>query len=91
MLDDALEDEGRHGGVDDVVGDAALGQPGLLVLAGVDGVSYLSGDHCWPPVAVIVIVFHTCIIRGMILVSSPHLETKDLSSGILCFQISCLT
>ena len=39
MLDDALEDEGRHGRVDDVVGDAALGQPRLLVVAGVDGVS----------------------------------------------------
>ena len=36
VLDDALEDEGRHGGVDHIVGDAALGQPRLLVLAGVD-------------------------------------------------------
>ena len=41
MLDDALEDEGGHGGVDDVVGDPALGQPRLLVLARVDGVSEL--------------------------------------------------
>ena len=41
MLDDALEDEGGHGGVDDVVGDAALGQPRLLILARVDGVSEL--------------------------------------------------
>ena len=41
MLDDALEDEGGHGGVDDVVGDPTLRQPRLLVLARVDGISEL--------------------------------------------------
>ena len=32
VLHDGLEDEGRHRGVDDVGGDAALGEPGLLVV-----------------------------------------------------------
>ena len=41
VLDDALEDEGGHGGVDDVVGDPTLRQPRLLVLARVDGISEL--------------------------------------------------
>ena len=36
MLHDRVEDKGGHGGVYDVVGDAALGEPGLLIITEVD-------------------------------------------------------
>ena len=45
VLDDALQDEGCHGGVDHVVGHPALGQSGLLVFARVDIVSELRREE----------------------------------------------
>ena len=45
VLDDALQDEGGHSGVDHVVGHPALGQSGLLVFARVDIVSELRREE----------------------------------------------